>query len=390
MNIAQIKQAAIEAMGFDRLNAMQEVMLEDKTFGQNTLLLSPTGSGKTIAFLLPLIKHLSDQKSALVIVPSRELAIQIHEVFRKLKSGFRSVCCYGGHDIKKEIDALSGIGDNEPFLLIATSGRLKDHIERGNVPTNRISIVVLDEYDKSLELGFEDELKFIVTSLSHVSQLILTSATHAMPIAPWLNFRNYRQIDFLKKDNMSEDSKYEVIDNLEIYQVKSPVKDKLDTLRDLLCSLEDDAQVIVFSNYRESSERIAHFLSDHGIESSLYHGGLEQDMPASAAMPSASSFRPTLPRADSTLPKCRTSSTITSLPTRRHSFIAMDAQHAPVHLALPISSSVPRSSCLPTSPRSQSTSASDPTAPSSLLPSCQSTSAAARKTRSRRAMCSAS
>ena len=140
MNIAQIKQAAIEAMGFDRLNAMQEVMLEDKTFGQNTLLLSPTGSGKTIAFLLPLIKHLSDQKSALVIVPSRELALQIHEVFRKLKSGFRSVCCYGGHDIKKEIDALSGIGDNEPFLLIATSGRLKDHIERGNVPTNRISI----------------------------------------------------------------------------------------------------------------------------------------------------------------------------------------------------------------------------------------------------------
>ena len=62
MNIAQIKQAAIEAMGFDRLNAMQEVMLEDKTFGQNTLLLSPTGSGKTIAILLPLIKHLSDQK----------------------------------------------------------------------------------------------------------------------------------------------------------------------------------------------------------------------------------------------------------------------------------------------------------------------------------------
>lgn len=278
MNIAQIKQAAIEAMGFDRLNAMQEVMLEEKSFGQNTLLLSPTGSGKTIAFLLPLIKHLSDQKSALVIVPSRELAIQIHEVFRKLKSGFRSVCCYGGHDIKKEIDALSGIGDNEPFLLIATSGRLKDHIERGNVPTNRISIVVLDEYDKSLELGFEDEMKFVVTSLSHVSQLILTSATHAMPIAPWLNFRNYRQIDFLKKDDMSEDSKYEVIDNLEIYQVKSPVKDKLDTLRDLLCSLDDDAQVIVFSNYRESSERIAHYLSDHGIESSLYHGGLEQDM----------------------------------------------------------------------------------------------------------------
>lgn len=278
MNITQIKQSAIEAMGFDRLNAMQEAMLEEKYIGQNTLLLSPTGSGKTVAFLLPLIKLLSEGKSAMIIVPSRELVLQISDVFHALKTGFRSICCYGGHDIKKEIDTLSSISEKDNILYICTSGRLKDHIERGNIRIDRINILVLDEYDKSLELGFEDELKFIVSSLNNIVQIILTSATHSMPIAPWLNFKNYRQVDYLPKSNISDNSKYELSEHLDIYQVKSPINDKLETLKDLLCSLNDDAQVIVFSNYRESSERIAHYLQDQGIENSLYHGGLDQEM----------------------------------------------------------------------------------------------------------------
>lgn len=278
MNIAEIKQSAIEAMGFDRLTLMQETMLDEQSLGQNILLLSPTGSGKTIAFLLPVIKHIHDHRSALIIVPSRELALQIDEVFHKLRTGIRSICCYGGHDIKKETDALQSLTPRDSFLIIGTSGRLKDHIERGNIATGRLNIVVLDEYDKSLELGFEDELKYIAGSLTDVRQLILTSATHAMPIAPWLNFRNYRQIDFLKNVPSNEEKKYQLADTLDIYQVKSPVKDKLETLCDLLCSLDDNAQIIVFSNYRESSERIAHHLISQGIECSLYHGGLEQEM----------------------------------------------------------------------------------------------------------------
>lgn len=282
MNITQLRQQTLSALGFESLNNMQEEMLKEAVSAQNILLLSPTGSGKTVAFLLPLVARMSEGKSALIIVPSRELAIQINDVYHKLKTGIRSICCYGGHDIKKEIDALSSIRDNEAFLLIATSGRFKDHIERGNIKTDKISTVILDEYDKSLELGFEDEVRFIIEQLQNRDQMVLTSATHAVPLSPWLNFRNYKQLDYLPKTVKGKDdeesAKYSLSDKLEIYQVKSPVADKLDTLVELLCSLDDDAQIIVFSNYRESSERISHYLSDKGIENSLYHGGLEQDM----------------------------------------------------------------------------------------------------------------
>lgn len=282
MNITQLRQQTLSALGFESLNNMQEEMLKEAVSAQNILLLSPTGSGKTVAFLLPLVARMSEGKSALIIVPSRELAIQINDVYHKLKTGIRSVCCYGGHDLKKEIDSLSSIRDNESFLLIATSGRFKDHIERGNIKTDKISTVILDEYDKSLELGFEDEVRFIIEQLQNRDQMVLTSATHAVPLSPWLNFRNYKQLDYLPKTakgkNDEESAKYSLSDKLEIYQVKSPVADKLDTLVELLCSLDDDAQIIVFSNYRESSERISHYLSDKGIENSLYHGGLEQDM----------------------------------------------------------------------------------------------------------------
>lgn len=286
MKLAEIRQLAISSMGFESLNAMQEEMLAKDNTGKNILLLSPTGSGKTIAFLLPLILRMSTGASALIIVPSRELAIQINDVFHKLKTGIRSICCYGGHDIKKEIDALASVKENEAFLLIGTSGRLKDHIERGSFKPETLKMVVLDEYDKSLELGFEEEVKFIISKAENRDQMILTSATHAVPLAPWLNFKNYNQLDFLPKTGNKaakgtddeEAAKYVQNDKLSIYQVKSPIADKLDTLAELLCSINDDSQIIVFSNYRESSERISHYLSDKGIENSLYHGGLEQDM----------------------------------------------------------------------------------------------------------------
>ena len=278
MKIADLRQLAISSMGFQSLNNMQEMMLAEATSAQNILLLSPTGSGKTIAFLLPVLFRINNGDNALIIVPSRELAIQINDVFHKLKTGVRSICCYGGHDMKKEIDALASIKENEQILFIATSGRLKDHIERGNIKTDSIKVVVLDEYDKSLELGFEDEVKYIFSTLDKRDQIIMTSATHAVPLAPWLNFKNYKQLDYLEKTDKEEDNaKYKLSENLDIFQVKSPIPDKLDTLAELLSSLNDTAQIIVFSNYRESSERISHYLSDKGIENALYHGGLEQE-----------------------------------------------------------------------------------------------------------------
>ncbi|MBQ0057707.1 MAG: DEAD/DEAH box helicase [Bacteroidales bacterium] len=272
MNLTDLKQFAVGAMGFDRLNVMQEKMLDAAASGQNVVLLSPTGSGKTVAFLLALlasseVQAESEKTLSMVIVPSRELAQQIGEVARKL--GMRTVLCYGGHDPRIECQRLESLMGNRG-LIVGTSGRLKDHMERGRIATQCVRCLVLDEYDKMLELGFEEELKYIVTGLRQVSQTLLTSATHAMPIAPWINMRPYAQLDFTRP-----------IESLKMYQVKSPVPDKLETMLDLLTAVmtaDAEGQAIVFSNYRESAERISHFLSDHGVPNALYHGGMEQDI----------------------------------------------------------------------------------------------------------------
>lgn len=287
-------------MGFDRLNVMQETLTDVAVKGKDIVLLSPTGTGKTLAFLLPLIwfaKNGDERgfQQALVLVPSRELAQQIAEVFQRLRTGLRAVCCYGGHDYRIEQQALSALP--APTLIIGTVGRIKDHIEHERIITDSITHLVLDEYDKSLELGFEEDMKAIVGSLSRLQQRILTSATHSMPVAKYLGIQRFEMIDFLPKSSHTENNLTQTTDKkntsvvkrsgqaesittgkLDIRQVKSPIADKLDTLFRLLCALPQGAQAIVFSNYRESSERISHFLSDQGIANALYHGGLTQDL----------------------------------------------------------------------------------------------------------------
>ena len=273
MNLEDLKQKAVEAMGFDCLNAMQQKMLETAVSGRNVLLLAPTGSGKTVAFLTPLTDD-GEVRRTMVIVPSRELAQQIGDVARRL--GMRMVLCYGGHDARIENQRLESLDREGSYIIIGTSGRLKDHIERRHIDPTVFTHLVLDEYDKSLELGFEEEIRFIVSRLSNRRQTFLTSATHAMPIAPWLDFAPYAQID----GNTSREGR------LKVCQVKSPVADKLETLRDLLLTLLNqsdgstaaDGGIIVFSGFRESAERIAHYLQEQGLPCALYHGGMPQDL----------------------------------------------------------------------------------------------------------------
>ena len=272
-----IRQQALEAMGFAELNAMQEEMLSLFPQGHDMLLLAPTGSGKTLAYLLPLWQA---GGRTLVIAPSRELVQQIADVWQRLHTETRCVACYGGHDLRVEQQQLlSLLGDQpalENYLIVGTPGRLKDHIERGNIVPQAFTFLVIDEFDKSLELGFEEEMHAILDTLTNIRQRIFTSATHTIPIAPWTGFHDYQQLDYGSDQKEPE--------RLVMYQVKSPVPDKLETLRELLLCLlgpskgVQQEQAIVFANYREAAERIAHFLSDQGIENALYHGGLEQDM----------------------------------------------------------------------------------------------------------------
>lgn len=268
-NIIDIRQQALTAMGFEQLNAMQEAMLTRVPEGRDVLLLSPTGSGKTLAFLLPLWLLMEPLQSAVIIAPSRELVQQIADVWQRLHTELHCVACYGGHDLRIEAQRLTSL---HAHLIVGTPGRLKDHIERGNIEPEKFNYLIIDEFDKSLELGFEEEMHAIIDMLTGVKQRIFTSATHAVPIAPWTGFSDYQQLDFGSDQKEPE--------KLKFYQVKSPVPDKLETLRDLLLTLLNtkDDQAIVFANYREAAERIAHYLSDQGIENALYHGGLEQEM----------------------------------------------------------------------------------------------------------------
>lgn len=249
------------------LNPMQEASIEASAKNGNIVLLSATGSGKTLAFLLPVLKALDpeiDQPQALIIVPSRELAIQIDDVFRKMQTGFKVTLCYGGHKRETEENNLK----EAPALIIGTAGRLADHIRRNNFSLDKITTLVLDEFDKSLELGFTEEMSFITGSLRNINKRILTSATHAVPIPDFIGLVNPVFLNFLPETENTGSM-------LDIKTVFSADKDKVPTLFKLICYL-GNRSTVVFCNHRESVERTSNMLSDLGLLNVFYHGGMEQ------------------------------------------------------------------------------------------------------------------
>ena len=208
-----------DKLGIAELNPMQIKMMQSASVQQDIILLSPTGSGKTLAFILPLLKLLKPSTGriqAIVIAPSRELVLQIAGIVRTIAAGFKTTVLYGGHKVEDEVNSLKAGAD----IIIATPGRLLDHINRRNIDVLPTRILVLDEFDKSLELGFEKEMKKITARL------------------------------------------------------------KLDTLAILLRNLAYEKgrhpRSIVFVNHRESAERTAAYLKSHGIPAVLYHGALDQ------------------------------------------------------------------------------------------------------------------
>ena len=244
---------------------MQEAAIDAIGDHKNVMLLSATGSGKTLAFLLPVIKQLNHshkKTQALIVVPSRELALQIEQVFKQMGTGFKVTCCYGGH--KREIEENNLV--QPPALLIGTPGRLADHIRRENLTIDTITTVVLDEFDKSLELGFTEELSFILQSLPSVENRILTSATAAVNIPLFVGATDLKELNFLT---------HETSEALAIQTVASGEKDKVETLFRLLCYLGDRPSII-FCNHRESVERTSSMLADRGIINTFYHGAMEQ------------------------------------------------------------------------------------------------------------------
>jgi len=233
---------------------------------KNIILLSPTGSGKTLAFLLPVLKSLeksNNKVQAIVITPSRELAIQIEDVFKSMNTGFKVSCCYGGHKMSIEKNNLL----EPPAILVGTPGRVLDHISRNNFSTDGIQTLVLDEFDKSLELGFQTEMSSIIETLSGVTKRILTSATKALEIPEFTGITDPFVLDYLNENK--------VLKGLRCNIVRSDHKDKLSTLFQLLCQLGGE-QTLVFCNHREAAQRISDSLTDSSVVNEYFHGGLEQ------------------------------------------------------------------------------------------------------------------
>ena len=258
----------LTSLGFESLNEIQQASLEANAKNDNVVLLSATGSGKTLAFLLPLLETLNPEINnvqALIIVPSRELAIQIDDVFRKMQTGFKVTLCYGGHKRETEENNLK----EAPALIIGTAGRLADHIRRNNFDLDNITTLVLDEFDKSLELGFTEEMSFIVGSLKNVKKRILTSATYAVPVPAFIGLKDPMRLDFLPEVGEQPENM------LEIKTMHSPDKDKIDTLFKLICYL-GNRSTVVFCNHRVAVERTSNLLTEKGILNVFYHGGMEQ------------------------------------------------------------------------------------------------------------------
>ena len=260
-------QQVLKNLNINSLNKMQLAAIEAAKQKNDLILLSPTGSGKTLGFLLPLLNLLNAEKKgvqALILAPSRELALQIEQVFRSMGTGFKVNCCYGGRSTKVEKNNL----EHPPTLLIGTPGRIAFHIRNDSFDVNTITTLVLDEFDKALEFGFQNDMSFIIYQLKKINRRILTSATQMHEVPSFVGVVNATELNYLTNTPIQAKG-------LTLKTVQSESKDKLDILIGLICKIGNNSSLI-FCNHRDAVERISALLNDKGIAHGTFHGGMEQ------------------------------------------------------------------------------------------------------------------
>jgi len=259
----------LEKLGITELNEMQREAYDAILRGkQDVVVLSPTGTGKTLAYLMPLVQLVDAQQEdvqAIVIVPGRELALQSDQVMKEMGSGLRSAACYGGRTAMDEHRQLNKV---RPHIIFGTPGRLNDHLDKGNISPYAVRYLIIDEFDKCLEMGFHEEMARLLKKLPGISRRILLSATDAEQIPDFVQIGRVQRLDYLMEEE-------QVPDRVTLFEVKSPEKDKLETLKKLLCDL-GDSQSIVFLGFRDAVERVDDYLRRQGFATSAFHGGMEQ------------------------------------------------------------------------------------------------------------------
>lgn len=259
----------LQRLGISQLNDMQEEALAAIVRTNNdVVILSPTGTGKTLAYLLPLVQLINEEKpslQAIVVTPGRELALQSSEVLKSMGCGLHSMAVYGGRPAMDEHRELRKVC---PQIIFGTPGRLNDHLVKGNIVADDVRFLIIDEFDKCLEMGFQNEMAILLGNLPYVKRRVLLSATESEVMPRFVNMGHTQRLDYRQEEE-------QVSSRVHIYSIESPQNDKLEPLRQLLLERGEESTV-VFLNYRESVERVADYLRKAGFTLSAFHGGLEQ------------------------------------------------------------------------------------------------------------------
>ena len=268
VKIADRQRLSLDSLGIETLNDMQLQAIDAFRKEGDVVVLSPTGTGKTLAFLLPLLEMLHDNADvvqAVVVLPTRELAHQVADVWKGMNTGFKAVCLHGGRSVGEELAVIKG---GVPALVIATPGRLNDHLSRGTFDVHSVRLLVIDEFDKALELGFKDEMEALLAAMPGKVRRFLLSATDSDDLQRFVSSEVCHRLDFTSQcDSLRERTAY--------YYISTTQKERLNALCSLLCLLRGE-QAIVFCNFREMVDEVGSFLKKNGVSVVVYHGGLEQ------------------------------------------------------------------------------------------------------------------
>jgi ATP-independent RNA helicase DbpA len=261
--------SALANVGIKTLNSLQNRAVAAANNNNNVIVISPTGTGKTQCFLIPAIESCKTGNNAiqvLILSPTRELALQIEDILKRMKTGYKVNTFYGGHPIKTEINNLSVA----PNILIGTPGRIADHLRRGTINIRNIKTLIIDEFDKTLELGFKKETELIINSASGRKKTILTSATTLKDTPDFIDIDKFITVKHDKPEDSDTESK------VNFYKVYSEENDKLEALINLLCKLQTESSII-FCNHKDAVSRISSLLNKNGIVHDQYHGSLKQE-----------------------------------------------------------------------------------------------------------------
>ena len=271
LGLSQALMQAIQKKGYVQATPVQGGAIPYFMEYRDVIAKAPTGTGKTFAFGIPMVEHIDPESTdvlGLVLAPTRELAIQIRDELRDLcafKEGVRSVCLYGGQPIDKQITQLK----KDPQIVVATPGRLMDHMKRRTVRLDKVQTVVLDEADRMLDMGFIHDVRRILDKIPNRKNLGMFSATISREVMDisWIYQRDPEEITV----QATQENKPDILQ----YRLDVDSDAKVDAIAAII-KKQGLERVICFCNTKGSTERLTKFLQMRGLDAQCIHGDIPQ------------------------------------------------------------------------------------------------------------------